>query len=111
MPAGEEVLLDGGALEELDVLERACDALLHDPVPRQLRDLDVAQHDRPLVGIEHARDHVEHGGLARAVRADDREDLLLGHVERQVADRADATEAERDALAREQAHRYRSERM
>ena len=43
-------------------------------------------------------DHVERGGLAGAVRADQADDLALAHVERDVVQRDDAAEAAREVL-------------
>ena len=48
-----------------------------------------------------AVDDVEHRGLAGAVRPDDRADLALADIERDVGDRLHAAERERDVLDRE----------
>src|SRR5690606_5059466 len=44
------------------------------------------------------RDAIEHRGLARAVRTDDREQLALTYVETDVAQRLHAAELQRDGL-------------
>src|SRR5262249_45588970 len=48
-------------------------------------------------GPQIAGDGVERGGLAGAVRADQREHLALAHLERHVADRDEAAETDRQA--------------
>ena len=46
----------------------------------------------PLVGSQQRREHLDRRGLAGAVRAEKREDLALGDVERDVIDRFDLAE-------------------
>ena len=56
----------------------------------------AAKRDRALLRPVDAVDDVQHRALARAVGADDRAHLVLAHVERDVGQRLDAAERERD---------------
>jgi hypothetical protein len=56
------------------------------------------ERDRPLLRTVDAVDHVEHRALARAVGPDDRAHLVLAHVERDIGERGDAAECERDVV-------------
>ncbi len=56
---------------------------------------------RPLLRMVDAVDDVQHRALAGAVRPDDRADLVLADVERDVGQRLHAAERERDAFERE----------
>ena len=58
----------------------------------------LAEQDGALVGPGLAGDHVHHRGLAGAVRADDRAHLALVEVEREIVQRLEAVEADRDAV-------------
>ena len=51
----------------------------------------------PVVGFERPEDHVDGGGLAGAVRAEERDDLALLELEVDPADRLDAAEGLGDA--------------
>ena len=53
-------------------------------VHRQLGDVVVAEGDRAVVGAHQADDHVEGGGLAGAVRAEQPDDLPLLDLDRDV---------------------------
>ena len=54
---------------------------------------DVAANDAlALAGFEHAGDHLEHGGLARAVGSHQAHDLAGAHLERDVLERAELVE-------------------
>src|SRR5205085_1077814 len=57
-----------------------------------------AEGDRALLRLVHAVDAIEHRALAGAVRPDDRADLMLAHVERNIREGLHATERERDVL-------------
>ena len=76
----EQVLDDGQRLEQADVLERA-QALQRDLVARQPANRVAVEHDVAAGRLVEAADAVEHRGLARAVRPDDREHLIATHVE------------------------------
>ena len=59
--------------------------------------VDVADRTFAVVGEDDVHDHPDRRGLAGAVGADEAVDRSLGHVERDVADGGDGTEAFRDA--------------
>jgi hypothetical protein len=59
-------------------------------------DLVVEKANRALVRRVQPRDHVERRALARAVRPDQAEDLVLLQPERDVRDRREAAEALRE---------------
>ena len=58
----------------------------------------AAVFDEAVGRLIHAGDAVERGRLAGAVRADERHDLPLGNVQREVVDGDDAAELHRDIL-------------
>src|SRR5262249_35003505 len=74
-------------------LEGAGDAAVADPVRGEPADLLAAKADGPRRGWERARHAVEKRGLARAVGADQPEDLTLAHLEGHLAERGEPTEA------------------
>ena len=88
------------AAEQRDVLERARDAAGRRLVRPHLGARLALERDAAVLRRVEAVDHVEHRGLAGAVRADDRADLALADVERDVGDRLHAAEGERDVLDR-----------
>jgi hypothetical protein len=98
-------------LEQLDVLKGPGDAAGSDLVGRHLRDVLVAEDEAALARIVDAADHVEDGGLARAVGADDGEDLPRLHLEAHPVEGLDAAEVDTHSLRFEEAHRSRSDRM
>ena len=96
----EEVLEDGEAADEADVLEGAADAADRALVGPQVghvlaADADVARGRRVEAG--HA---VEERGLAGAVGADEADDLVLVDGEADVLQGLQAAEADRDPRAR-----------
>src|SRR5262245_58939718 len=111
VPPQEEVVEHGGVLEKLDVLEGARDAARGDLVSGQARDVLVAEDEAAVARIVDAADQVEDGRLARAVGADDGEDLLGLHLEAHAVEGAHAAEVHPQALRLEEGHRRRSERM
>ena len=100
--AGHDVVQHRHALEQRDVLERARDALARGLVRAPSACACVPRNViAPELRMVDAVDHVEHRALARAVRPDDRADLVLAHVEAHVGERLHAAEGERDVLERE----------
>ncbi|MNH22936.1 hypothetical protein D3C79_828120 [compost metagenome] len=71
----------------------------------QLDDVGVAaahvEFDTPAAGLVEAGQAVEHGGLARAVGADQGEDLVTPHLEADIAERLDAAELHHQVVDRE----------
>ena len=102
--ADEDVLEDGHVREELDVLERPGDPELdHAAGGRVQERVPVEDHVARVDAIE-ARDHVERGRLAGAVRPDQAGDRAFVDVEGDVVQRDDAAEAKRSMLEREETH-------
>jgi len=56
------------------------------------RDLPALEDHVPVLGLVDPGDHVEHGGLAGAVRADEAQDFALVYVQVEVAHRGEAAE-------------------
>ena len=96
--AGHDVVQHTHAIEKGDILEGARDAQtgdligLHRPAPVAL------EPDLSFLRDVKARDDVQHGGLARPVRPDDRPYLAIADVEGDIGDRVHAAEAQRDVL-------------
>ena len=76
------------------------------PVGRQTRDRPAAEMDRARVRCEEPGDQAERGRLARAVRADERDDLALTHAEREVGDRLETAEPLRQPRDVQQRRRH-----
>ena len=70
---------------ELVDLEGARQAAQHPRMHRQIGDVVAFEQDAPGVGLEHAGEQIDHGGLAGAVRSDQRMAGALLDPERQVA--------------------------
>src|SRR5882724_3562040 len=92
------VVLDGEIAEGLDDLERAAQAQCADLVRGHPRDVAAVEEDAALVRGVEARDDIEEGGLARAVRADDADDLARGGAQRDFTDRGQSAEALGDGV-------------
>ena len=110
MTADQEVLQNGGVLEELDVLEGAREAERCDAMRRQRGDVAAREPNAPAVGEVDAAHQVEERRLAGSVRSDDGEHLALLDLEAHVVDGANAPEADRQVRNSEVAHRSRSVR-
>src|SRR5208282_3091708 len=89
---------DFGDLEGARHAER--DALGH----RESGHVLAVEHDRAGSRREKSRDQIEEGGLAGAVRADDRPQLALFHLERDLAHRDQAAEILARAVDLQEAH-------
>src|ERR1700719_502185 len=94
-------------VEQRQLAERARDlerarqpAPAHD-MRRLARDLGAGEDDRAAARPQRAGDQVEDRALARAVGADEPEDLALPHLARHLVDRHEAAEALRQSLDRE----------
>ena len=51
-----------------------------------MRDVVIVEPDRAFVSLDQARDHVEHGGLAGAVRAEQTDRLATAHIDAHAMD-------------------------
>ena len=84
-----EVLEHGHAREEAPPLRRLRDSHLHDRVRGRVGDVLAAEADRALARMVEAVDRAQRRRLAGAVRADQRDDLALVHLERDALQRLD----------------------
>ena len=100
--AGHDVVERGHGLEQRDVLKGAGDAAGRRLVRQHGRMRDALESDAARLRTIEAVDDVQHRRLAGAVGADDGADLALLDVERDIGQRVDAAEGERNALDREQ---------
>ena len=92
------VLLNGQRWKQTGDLERAADAGPCDCLGILSGDALAAKCHAALVRREHARDQVERGGFARAVRADQRVQGAILDGEADAAHGLDAAEAFGDAV-------------
>src|SRR5206468_7985038 len=88
----------GEAGKEVRTLERARDTAPRHRVRGQPRDGPAVEDDAPSAGRELAGDHVEEGGLARPVGADDGAALARLEGERHAGQRGERTEGSGDAV-------------
>src|SRR6267154_5819132 len=79
-------------------LEGPADAAIDDPVRRETRDLRPGEFNRTRRRRKRAGEHVEDRALARAVRADQAEDLALIDLERYLVDGREAAKPFDQAL-------------
>src|SRR5918998_6686362 len=94
----EAVLEHRQPAHETDVLERATDTTGDSPVRRKKGDVLASVRDRAGVRLIEPGDAVEQRGLARAVRADEADDLPFGHVDVDVVERDEPPEADAHVL-------------
>ena len=102
MAPEQQVLQHAKLRKQLVVLERAGNAPLGRRVRRRLRDLRPVEDDRTVARVVGAGDAVEKAGLARAVWADDGKKLARLDGERNVVQRDDAAEPQRQIADLEQ---------
>jgi hypothetical protein len=91
-----QVLQSGQMREFLRDLEGARQAVLEQFMCRKPGNILAVEQDRARGRRERSRDHVEHGRLAGAVRADQAGDRAAFDFERTIVDRHDASEAFRN---------------
>src|SRR5574343_1095916 len=96
--ARHDVVDHAHALEERQVLEGARHPHLGHLAAVHVAEGLAPEGDLALLRRVDAVDAVEHRALAGAVGADDRADLVRAHVEADVGQRLDATEAQADVL-------------
>ena len=80
--AGAQVLLDRELGKDLPSLGDAGDTGGDDPVGGEPGDVDAVEHDAPGPRRRQPEDRAHHGGLARAVRAEQAGDAFRLHRER-----------------------------
>src|SRR3569833_3907398 len=96
VPPDHDVVEHAHVMEQRQVLKRAADA---EPGPRvRIKPGDIlASIEKLAFGrLVAARNAIDDRGLAGAVRPDDREQLAFVHAERDLGQRADAAEAQRN---------------
>src|SRR5690242_7939118 len=91
-------------------LERAGEAEAADGVRLESHHRAAVEADLAGVGGEEARQQVEGGGLAGAVRTDEPEHLAARHLEREIAHRLEASEALREPRDLEQRRGHEADR-
>ena len=105
-----EVLAHGHAREQAPALGALRDAELDDVVRRTAGDVVAREGDLPRPWRDDPVDRAQRGRLARAVRADQRDDLAVVHLERDALERLDAAVGRAQALDPRAAARPRRRR-
>ncbi len=82
---GADVLLDREAAEDRGFLRQIADAEARALIHRQLGDVVAVELDGAAIGLDQAGDHVEHRGLAGAVRAEQADRLAAAHIDADAA--------------------------
>ena len=80
-----DVLLDGEAAEDRGFLRQIADAEPRALIHRQLGDVVAVELDRAAIGLDQPGDHVEHRGLAGAVRAEQPDRFAAAHIDADAA--------------------------
>ena len=80
-----DILLDGEAAEDRGFLRQITDAEPRALIHRQFRDVVAVELDRAAIRLDQAGDHVEHGGLAGAVRAQQADGFATAHIDADAA--------------------------
>jgi hypothetical protein len=93
-PTNGEQPVDAHAFEERVVLGQVPQPRAH--LERRAARVEARHLDRARVGREVGREHAQHGRLARAVLAQEADDLAGGDGEAHVVDRDGRAEAARD---------------
>ena len=102
--ADHDVLRDGERREQREVLERARDAELGDAVRGHREQVLAREGDAPRRRLVEAAEAVEQRRLAGAVGPDERADLALLDLERQVGEREDPAELDSHVLDSQESH-------
>src|ERR1700694_5714044 len=93
-------------VKEVHDLEAPRDAGLDPAVHRQRGDVLAAEHDAPAVGMEEPADQVHHARLARAVGANQRQDLAFLDLEVDLVDGVGLAEGLAQLLGLEEVHAW-----
>ena len=104
--ADQHVLNHAHGGEQTDILERSRDAGLDDVTGLLVLDLLAVEEDLAAVHMVHAGEHIEDGGLAGAVGADDADDLALVDVKFHVFHGHQAAEGLGNAFYFQQCHHF-----
>src|SRR5204863_3009442 len=98
VPADQKILQHRRMLEELDVLKCARDTELGNAVRRNIHQLAILEQDPPARSGVQQPDQIENRGLARTIRADDREDFAAFYLERDIIHGDHAAEVDAQVL-------------
>ena len=96
-----DVVLDVEPAEDRGLLRQIADAEARALIHRQVRDVVAVELDAAVVGLDQPGDHVEHRGLAGAVRPEQADRLAAPHVQAHALHDLAAAEAFLDAVDRE----------
>src|SRR4051812_14698677 len=100
---GADVLLDGETAEDRGFLRQIADAEPRALIHRQLGDVVAVELDRTAVGLDQAGDHVEHRGLAGAVRTEQADRFAAADIDADAAYHLAAAKALFDAMHSQEA--------
>src|SRR5262249_15691455 len=89
----DDVVLDRKRREWAYQLKSAANAVAADLVRTAPLNAPASESDGPLIRHNDAANHVEQGGLARAIRPDDGEDRSLRYTDADIVNRKQAAEA------------------
>ena len=102
MAPEQEIVEDAGVRKLAEILEGSRDTGRGDLVGAQAEQIAAVKGDASSHGLIDTRDDVEERGLAGAIGTDDGEELATRDRERDVGERGDASEADRQPLDLEQ---------
>ena len=100
--ARHDVVERAHAAKQRDILERARDAADRRLMRAHFRARLALEQNAAVLRMIESVDHVEHRGLAGAVRADDGADFALADIERNIGERLHAAERQRNIFDRQQ---------
>ena len=89
---GADIVLDAQPAEDRGFLRQIADAEARALIHRQRGHIEAVEFDASVVGLDQTGDHVEHRGLAGAVRAEQADRLALAHVKAHALDHLAADE-------------------
>ena len=110
MRAQHHVLAHGKPRHQARVLESPDDAGLRDTIIRKSRDVAALEDDATGIRAIDAADDIDQRALARAVRADQSEDMAGLQFQRHIVERAQTQKADRQAFDAQQWQRRGSPR-
>ena len=93
-----QILLHGHLLEDVASLGDLRQTVLDDLVRRNALEVMALKEDAAHLGVQQAGDCVQNGGFARAVRADERDDLALVDLKGNALDGVDAAVVHMDII-------------
>ena len=93
-----QILLHGHLLEDVASLGDLRQTVLNDLVRRDALEVMALKEDAAHLGVQQAGDRVQNGGFARAVRADERDDLALVDLKGNALDGVDAAVVHMDII-------------